>query len=131
MRGDWCPWMPPGTTFSARAKRASVLRKRPDSALMCRPRSTARSRGSMGKRGSAGETGIASSPRRRLPGPMTSRTDALAMDRRFFAALAEGSREALERILADDFVLIDVVSGGEVPTAQLLDQYPRSEEHTS
>ena len=43
------------------------------------------------------------------------------MDRRFFAALVEGSREALERILADDFVLIDVMSGGEVPRAQLLD----------
>ena len=39
----------------------------------------------------------------------------------FFAALTEANREALAGVLADDFVLIDVMTGSEVPKADLLD----------
>jgi ketosteroid isomerase-like protein len=42
-------------------------------------------------------------------------------DRRFFAALLAADVEALGELLADDFVLIDVLQGGEVPRAALLD----------
>ena len=38
----------------------------------------------------------------------------LAADRRFFNALAAGDAQALDHILADDFILIDVLSGSEI-----------------
>ena len=38
----------------------------------------------------------------------------LAADKRFFNALIAGDVQALNRILADDFILIDVMSGSEI-----------------
>ena len=35
-------------------------------------------------------------------------------DRQFFTSLIEANVEALERLLADDFILIDVMSGSEI-----------------
>lgn len=52
---------------------------------------------------------------------MEGRTTALkAADHQFFAALVEGDAEALDRILGDDFVLIDVMGGAEVSKHSLL-----------
>lgn len=51
---------------------------------------------------------------------MTDRSAPLAADRQFFAALIEGDAEALDRILGDDFVLIDVMRGDEVSKHSLL-----------
>jgi len=48
------------------------------------------------------------------PGP-------LAAERRFFDALVHGDVSALEEVLADDFLLIDVMSGSEVPRSAMLD----------
>jgi ketosteroid isomerase-like protein len=44
-----------------------------------------------------------------------------AADRRFFAALLEASLPKLEELLAEDFLLIDVMSGSEVPRAAMLE----------
>lgn len=41
-------------------------------------------------------------------------------DQEFFTALTEANVGVLNRVLADDFVLIDVMSGSEVPKATLL-----------
>ena len=38
----------------------------------------------------------------------------LAADKRFFDALIAGDAQALDHILADDFILIDVMSGSEI-----------------
>ncbi len=38
----------------------------------------------------------------------------LAADKRFFNALIAGNAQALDRILIDDFILIDVLSGSEI-----------------
>src|SRR5258707_8260196 len=38
----------------------------------------------------------------------------LAADKRFFDGLIAGDVQALNRILADDFILIDVISGSEI-----------------
>jgi ketosteroid isomerase-like protein len=38
----------------------------------------------------------------------------LTADRRFFAGLIAGDARALDRILAEDFLLIDVMSGSEI-----------------
>jgi ketosteroid isomerase-like protein len=35
----------------------------------------------------------------------------LAIDKQFFAALIAGDAQALDRILTEDFILIDVMSG--------------------
>jgi ketosteroid isomerase-like protein len=51
---------------------------------------------------------------------MKDRSAPLAADRQFFAALTEGDAEALDRILGDDFVLIDVMRGAEVSKHSLL-----------
>jgi ketosteroid isomerase-like protein len=40
--------------------------------------------------------------------------NALAADKRFFHALIAGDAQALDRILVDDFILIDVISGAEI-----------------
>jgi ketosteroid isomerase-like protein len=47
--------------------------------------------------------------------------DPIAVDRQFFAALIAADTAALERLLADDFLLIDVMTGSEVPRAALLE----------
>jgi ketosteroid isomerase-like protein len=47
--------------------------------------------------------------------------DPLAADRQFFAALLAASAAALGELLADDFLLVDVMSGSEVPRQALLD----------
>jgi ketosteroid isomerase-like protein len=52
---------------------------------------------------------------------MQSESDPIAADRQFFAALIAADTAALGRLLADDFVLIDVMTGSEVPRAALLD----------
>src|SRR5216683_870248 len=45
----------------------------------------------------------------------------LAAEPRFFAGLLESNVEALDRLLTDDFLLIDVMGGSEIPKAVLLD----------
>ena len=52
---------------------------------------------------------------------MTDEQGPLAAERRFFAALVQGNVDDLEDVLADDFLLIDVMSGSEVPRAAMLD----------
>ena len=42
-------------------------------------------------------------------------------DQEFFKALIEADQVALDRLLADDFVLIDVLTGSEVSKAALLE----------
>jgi len=48
-------------------------------------------------------------------------TEPQAVERRFFNALVSGDTSELATLLTDDFVLIDVVRGYEVPRAVLLD----------
>jgi ketosteroid isomerase-like protein len=43
-----------------------------------------------------------------------------ALDKQFFDALIAGDAEAVGRILADDFVLIDVMSGSEIMRSDFL-----------
>jgi ketosteroid isomerase-like protein len=43
------------------------------------------------------------------------------VEREFFRALIEANSAALERLLTDDCLLIDVMSGSEVTRAQLID----------
>lgn len=45
----------------------------------------------------------------------------LAAEREFFVGLAEGNAETLNRLLADDFMLIDVLSGSAIAKPVLLD----------
>jgi ketosteroid isomerase-like protein len=47
-------------------------------------------------------------------------SEALAADRRFFAALLAADLDGLDALLADDFVLVDVLSGGEVSKPALI-----------
>lgn len=51
---------------------------------------------------------------------MKDELDPLAAERQFFVALVEASVEALDRVLADDFILIDVMSGSEITKSSLL-----------
>jgi ketosteroid isomerase-like protein len=51
---------------------------------------------------------------------MESESDPASVDRRFFAALIAGEVETLKQILADDFILVDIMSGGEVDRPALL-----------
>ena len=51
---------------------------------------------------------------------MTADPDPLAAERRFFAALVAANLEDLDRILADDFVLIDVMRGDEIAKPALV-----------
>jgi hypothetical protein len=44
-----------------------------------------------------------------------------AVEQEFFAALIGSSVETLDRVLADDFVLIDVMTGSEISKAMLLE----------
>lgn len=51
---------------------------------------------------------------------MKHESDPLAVDHQFFSALVARSLESLDELLADDFVLIDVLSGSEISKAALL-----------
>ncbi len=51
---------------------------------------------------------------------MQAESEVLAAEQRFFAALMAGDRDALNQILTDDFLLIDVMRGAEVPKSALL-----------
>ena len=52
---------------------------------------------------------------------MTTDTAALLVEDRFFTALSKGDREVLGSIVADDCVLIDVMTGSEVPGRDFVD----------
>jgi ketosteroid isomerase-like protein len=52
---------------------------------------------------------------------MSDTSGALAADRDFFKALTDGNGDALKRLLADDFILVDVMRGGEVPKTAVVD----------
>jgi ketosteroid isomerase-like protein len=52
---------------------------------------------------------------------MNAKPDPVAADHDFFAALVAANVASLDRILADDFMLIDVMSGSQVPRATLID----------
>ena len=51
---------------------------------------------------------------------MNKASDPLAAEREFFIALVEARPEVLDRVLADDFLLIDIMSGSEVTKPSLL-----------
>ena len=51
---------------------------------------------------------------------MNSTSDALIADRQFFAALIDRDAQAVDQILGDDFVLIDVMSGSMITKAEFL-----------
>jgi hypothetical protein len=51
---------------------------------------------------------------------MNDELDPLVTDRQFFSALVDGSVKNLDQILADDFVLIEVMGGSEVSKSSLL-----------
>jgi ketosteroid isomerase-like protein len=51
---------------------------------------------------------------------MKAHLDPLAVDRQFFTSLIEADLQALDRLLADDFMLIDVMSGSEITKSSLL-----------
>jgi ketosteroid isomerase-like protein len=51
---------------------------------------------------------------------MSVESDVLAAERQFFASLIAADGPALERLLADDFVLIEVMRGGEVSRQDLV-----------
>lgn len=46
--------------------------------------------------------------------------DPLAAEKQFFSALLGAKQEALDQVLADDFILIDVMSGSEISKPALL-----------
>jgi ketosteroid isomerase-like protein len=52
---------------------------------------------------------------------MNDTSGALAADRNFFKALTEGNGDALDRLLANDFILVDVMRGAEVPKAAMVE----------
>src|SRR5258706_14052821 len=52
---------------------------------------------------------------------MDNQTDALHADDQFFASLTKGDAAALDAILTDDFILVDVMSGSENAKASLLE----------
>ena len=51
---------------------------------------------------------------------MTDELDPLTAERNFFTALVEGSVEVLDQLLADDFILIEVMGGSEITKSSLL-----------
>lgn len=51
---------------------------------------------------------------------MIDESGPLAAEREFFTALVAGSVGTLDRVLADDFMLIDVMSGSEITKPALL-----------
>lgn len=52
---------------------------------------------------------------------MSDISGALTADREFFKALTEADNESLNRLLADDFILVDVMRGAEVTKISLVD----------
>jgi hypothetical protein len=52
---------------------------------------------------------------------MTKQNRVLAAEDRFFDALLDGNGEALRAVLTPDFVLIDVMTGSEIPGSVLVD----------
>jgi uncharacterized protein (TIGR02246 family) len=51
---------------------------------------------------------------------MDETTEPLATEHRFFRALVQGDAAELDRIMADDCVMIDLMRGGETPKAMLI-----------
>jgi ketosteroid isomerase-like protein len=51
---------------------------------------------------------------------MSDNSGALDADRRFFAALTGADVAFLSELLADDFILVDVMGGSEVPKSALI-----------
>ena len=51
---------------------------------------------------------------------MHNQSDPLAAEQQFFSSLIGGDVGALDRILGDDFLLIDVMTGSEVKKLDLL-----------
>ena len=51
---------------------------------------------------------------------MDTRLDTLATERAFFSALISANLESLDSLLADDFILIDVLNGSEITKPMLL-----------
>ncbi len=61
-------------------------------------------------------------PPRAVPSSrMKSDLDPLAADHQFFTAMVQGDLAVLDEILADDFVLIEVMKGSEVSKSDLLE----------
>ena len=52
---------------------------------------------------------------------MNDNSEPLAAENQFFTGLLESNVETLDRILAEDFMLIDVMGGSEIPKAVLLE----------
>jgi ketosteroid isomerase-like protein len=52
---------------------------------------------------------------------MDTETEVKAAEDRFFEALLLGDRSRLEQVLGEDFLLIDVMTGSEVPREALLE----------
>jgi ketosteroid isomerase-like protein len=52
---------------------------------------------------------------------VSATSDVLAAEDQFFQALLRGDRASLERVLAPDFLLIDVMTGSEIPLQVLLE----------
>jgi ketosteroid isomerase-like protein len=52
---------------------------------------------------------------------MTAQNDVLAAEDRFFRALLQGDGAALRGVLTPDFLLIDVMTGSEIPAPVLVD----------
>lgn len=51
---------------------------------------------------------------------MHDKSDPLAAERQFFSSLIDSDVESLDRILGDDFLLIDVMTGSKIPKSDLL-----------
>lgn len=51
---------------------------------------------------------------------MDTKLDPLSTDRAFFSALTSGNLDCLDALLADDFLLIDVLHGSEITKPMLL-----------
>jgi ketosteroid isomerase-like protein len=52
---------------------------------------------------------------------MTAQDDVLIAEDRFFQALLQGDGDALRDVLTPDFLLIDVMTGSEIPATVLVD----------
>lgn len=59
-------------------------------------------------------------PSKEHGGRAHNQSDPLAAEQHFFSSLISGDLRALDRIVADDFLLIDVMTGSEVKKADLL-----------
>ncbi len=58
---------------------------------------------------------------RAIVSKMGVESDLIQTERQFFAALVDGNVQALDRLLADDFTIIDVMRGSEVAKPALLE----------